>query len=81
MSTILRVVDVDEGSKPFSLHVELNTGEKGEVDFSPLINNDKYFKQFNTVDKFHEFALEYGTLVWVGGVDIAPEWIKEQLIH
>lgn len=77
--TMIKIADVDEGSKPFSLEVTFSDGVKGEVDFSELIRTDSDFSVLDTHEKFIQFGLEYGTLVWSNDLDIATEWIRNHL--
>ena len=79
MKEIIKVVDVDKGNSPFSLCIKLSDGSKGNVDFSYLIKNNKMFSQLNTVEKFRAFGLEHGTLRWENKLEIAPDWIKENM--
>ncbi len=71
---ILRVTDVDYKGE-HTLVCTFNTGEKKEVDLSPLLNAPA-FKSLKDENEFQKFGLD-GTIFWANGADIAPEWLLE----
>lgn len=71
---MLKVVDV-EYRGGYVLLCTFNNGEKKTVDMSPLL---KYpaFEELKDENKFVQFGLD-GTVFWVNGADIAPEYLYE----
>lgn len=71
---MLKVIDV-EYRGGYVLLCTFNNGEKKTVDMSPLL---KYpaFEELKDENKFVQFGLD-GTVFWVNGADIAPEYLYE----
>jgi hypothetical protein len=56
----------------FKLRLEYETGEVRFFDMKPLLN----MKPWNRISEpalFRRAAVSFGTVVWPGGIDIAPE--------
>ena len=64
----------------YKLAVCFSTGEKKEIDISPLLSKS-IFKVLNDVSVFNSVYIDYGTVVWKDGcIDIAPEYLYEMAI-
>lgn len=71
---MLRVIDVEYLGN-YSLLCTFNTGERKKVDLSPLLQYPA-FEELKDKTLFEQFGLD-GTLFWVNGADIAPEYLLE----
>ena len=64
----------------YKLLVYFSTGEKKEIDISPLLN-EPAFKVLNDAIVFNSVYIDYGTIVWnEGTIDIAPEYLYENAL-
>jgi hypothetical protein len=75
---MIRVTDVDYlgGHK---LYLEFSDGTKGNIDFNGLLEG-QVFQPLKDVKQFIQFALTDYTLEWNHGVDIAPEYLRDQVL-
>ena len=76
MDALLDVVRV-EAKPDYSLLLEFENGEKRLFDMSPYLNK-KPFIELKELFLFNKAAIEYGTVVWPGDIDIAPETLYLQ---
>lgn len=58
--------------------VRFDDGTVGDVDFSHYIGKGPVFDAFRDLDYFRGARIEAGTIVWPGGIDIAPESLHQQ---
>ena len=56
----------------YHISVEFEDGTAGEFDMTPYLDKG-VFKSLRDKTVFDRVRVEYGTAVWPGGVDIAPE--------
>ena len=76
MGMLLDVVRVD--AKPdYTLLLEFENGEKRVFDMTPLMDK-KPFVQLKDSPLFTLASVDYGTVVWPGDIDIAPETLYER---
>lgn len=76
MEALLDVVKVEV--KPhFMLHLEFENGEKRVFDMSPYMDK-KPFVQLKNPSLFALASVDYGTVVWPGDIDIAPETLYDR---
>lgn len=76
MTPLLDVVKVD--AKPnYTLHLEFENGEKRVFDMTPLMDK-KPFAQLKESLLFARAFVDYGTVVWPGNIDIAPETLYDR---
>jgi hypothetical protein len=76
MSVLLDVVRVD--AKPdYTLLLEFENGEKRVFDMAPLMDR-KPFIRLKGSPLFTLASVDYGTVVWPGDIDIAPETLYER---
>lgn len=71
MEALLDVVKVQTGPG-YTLHLEFDNGEKRVFDMSPYMDK-KPFVQLKGAPLFFRAFVDYGTVVWPGNIDIAPE--------
>ena len=76
MTDLLDVVKVD--AKPdYSLLLEFENGERRLFDMRPLMDK-KPFDQLKGSALFLRAFVDYGTVVWPGNIDIAPETLYDR---
>ena len=73
---LLDVVKVDAKSD-YTLFLEFENGEKRIFDMAPLMDN-KPFLQLKGSPLFARAFVDYGTVVWPGNIDIAPETLYDR---
>ena len=72
----LDVVRVDARSD-YTLFLEFENGEKRVFDMTPLMDK-KPFVQLKGSLLFTRASVDYGTVVWPGNIDIAPETLYDR---
>jgi len=75
MEVLLDVVKV-KASPDYKLHLEFENGEKRIFDMSPYMDR-KPFAQLKGSPLFAKASVDYGTVVWPGNIDIAPETLYD----
>ena len=68
-----KVVDV-EAKPEYVLHLEFNNGEKRIFDMKPYLD-EGVFQRIKDPAMFAAVKALFGTAVWPGSVDIAPEML------
>jgi len=76
METLLDVVKV-EAKSGYKLLLEFENGETRMFDMSPYMDK-KPFLCLKASPLFMKAAVDYGTVVWPGNIDIAPETLYEK---
>ena len=61
----------------FDVDVEFDTGERGVFNCEYL-TADPYWKSLSDPAVFGTARAEYGTIVWDGNIDVAPESVWER---
>ena len=81
-STLCKIIDADYlgGHK---LRLYFNDGLSGNIDLSDFVK-EGVFKPLKNPDKFTQFGLIYGTIVWKPDrtkmeLDIAPEYLYQRV--
>ena len=76
MEALLDIVKVE--AKPhYTLHLEFENGEKRVFDMSPYMDK-KPFVRLKDHSLFALAFVDYGTVVWQGDIDIAPETLYDR---
>jgi len=78
MEILLDVVSVEVGAD-YALFLEFENGEKRMFDMRPYLNK-KPFISIKDVPLFAQARIDYGTVVWPGNIDIAPETLYDRSI-
>lgn len=78
MNALLDVVRV-EPQPDYKLFLEFENGEKRVFDMAPLMDK-KPFVQLKGSPLFTRARVDYGTVVWPGDIDIAPETLYDRSI-
>ena len=75
---ILHITEVNYLSD-YKLRVSFNNGESGVADLSSVVHQG-VFKALEPQEKFAQVVLdeELDTVVWPGGLDLAPEFVYFQ---
>ena len=76
MEALLDVVKVEV--KPnYRLLLEFENGETRVFDMSPYMDK-RPFVELKGSPRFAMASVDYGTVVWPGGIDIAPETLYDE---
>jgi hypothetical protein len=76
MEVLLDVVKV-EAKPDYRLHLEFENGEKRIFDMSPYMDK-KPFIRLKGSPLFFQATVNFGTVVWPGDIDIAPETLYDR---
>ena len=70
-----------EARADFRLWVRFEDGLEGEVDLSHLVGSGVFQRWADDPREFHEVAVdsESGTVVWPGGLDVAPDRLYDTI--
>lgn len=78
MEALLDVVKVEVGAD-YALQIEFENGENRVFDMRPYLEK-KPFVRIRDASIFAQARVEYGTVVWPGNIDIAPETLYDRSI-
>ena len=78
MNTLLDVVKV-RATPDYRLYLEFENGENRVFDMSPYMDKCP-FKSLKGSPLFTRASVDYGTVVWPGNIDIAPETLYDNSI-
>jgi hypothetical protein len=76
MEVLLDVVNV-EAKANYVLHLEFENGERRIFDMSTYMDK-KPFVELKGSPRFAMASVQFGTVVWPGGIDIAPETLYDR---
>jgi hypothetical protein len=76
MEALLDIVKV-EATPDYKLLLEFENGEKRIFDMTPYMDK-KPFAQLKGSPLFTKASVEYGTVIWPGNIDIAPETLYDR---
>ena len=76
MQDLLDVVNVETGPD-YTLFLQFENGEKRVFDMAPYMDK-KPFVQLKGSPLFAKAAVDCGTVVWPGNIDIAPETLYDR---
>ena len=76
MDSLLDVVKV-EARSDYTLLLEFENGERRVFDMAPYLER-KPFVRLKGSPLFARASVEYGTVVWPGEIDIAPETLYDR---
>lgn len=76
MEVLLDVVKV-EAMPDYKLFLEFENGEKRVFDMTPYLDKTP-FVQLKGVHLFSKASVEFGTVIWPGNIDIAPETLYDR---
>jgi hypothetical protein len=78
MEILLDVVSVEVGAD-YTLFLEFENGEKRIFDMRPYLDK-KPFLRIKDSPLFAQAKVDYGTVVWPGNIDIAPETLYDRSV-
>ena len=78
MEVLMDVVKV-EARPDYTLCLEFENGEKRIFDMTPFMDK-KPFVQLKGSPLFTRATIDYGTVVWPGNIDIAPETLYDRSV-
>lgn len=76
MDVLLDVVRV-VAQPDYTLFLEFENGEKRVFDMAPLMDKEPFI-QLKGSPLFSMAFVDYGTVVWPGNIDIAPETLYDR---
>jgi len=67
----------------YKIHVTFNDDQSGIVDLKEIIYNDTrpIFRELVDITKFKQFKVDFDTIVWRNGLDLAPEFLYNFLMQ
>ncbi len=78
MEDLLDVVKVN-AKNDFTLELEFENGEQRRFDMKPYLRK-KPFHRLTSSGVFACASIDYGTVVWPGNIDIAPETLYDSSV-
>lgn len=78
MEALLDVVKVEVGAD-YALLIEFENGENRVFDMRPYLDK-KPFVRIKDRAIFAQAKVDYGTVVWPGNIDIAPETLYDKSV-
>lgn len=76
MTDLLDVVEV-KACDGYTLELVFENGERRLFDMNPLLEK-KPFSRLKATGTFFGAHIDYGTVVWPGNIDIAPETLYDR---
>jgi hypothetical protein len=77
------MIEISKAKQVGDYQIELvfNNNKKGVVDLKNTIFTDTrdIFKELKDLNKFKKFKIEFDTLSWENGLDLAPEFLYDLL--
>ncbi len=78
-------VDIPEGIDVeylgnHKLHLLFSDGTQGDIDLAPAIERIPPLHVLRDPNRFIQFGLVGGTLVWSDELDMAPDWLYEEML-
>jgi hypothetical protein len=79
------MIEISKAKQVGDYQIELvfNNNKKGVVDLKNTIFTDTrdIFKELKDLNKFKKFKIEFDTLSWENGLDLAPEFLYDLLLN
>jgi len=68
--------------RDYIVSIEFNDGQNGLINFKQELEKDHrpIIKELLDLEKFKTVKIKYDTLCWDNGVDLAPEYLYEQMV-
>jgi len=79
MEVLLDVISV-KTNDDYTLDLVFENGEKRKFDMKPFFNRKPFVRLLN-LPLFSKASVQYGTVVWPGNIDIAPETLWSRSIE
>jgi hypothetical protein len=77
---IPEIVDV-EYRGAHKLHLVFDDGRQGDLDLAETIERVPPYRELRDLDRFIAFGLVGGTRVWSSELDMAPDWLYEEMLR
>jgi Protein of unknown function (DUF2442) len=78
METLIDVISV-KSNEDYTLELVFENGERRIFDMKPYLKKKPFIKLFNS-PLFFKASVGFGTVVWPGNIDIAPETLWERSV-
>lgn len=79
------MIEISKAKQVGDYQIELvfNNKKKGVVDLKNMLFKDhrKIFQELKDPNKFKKFKIEFDTLSWENGLDLAPEFLYDLLVN
>lgn len=74
---ILNVVEA-KYLEDYKMIITFNDGSNKIIDLEKTVfeDNRKIFRELQDINQFKNFRIDYGTVCWANGLDLAPEYLK-----
>jgi hypothetical protein len=61
----------------FTIRVVFQDGRTGDIDLREIVQKDPrpIFAELSNWDRFKDFKVDYDTICWANGLDLAPEYL------
>ena len=79
METLLDVISVKTRAD-YTLELVFENGEKRIFDMKPFFDKKPFTKLLNS-PLFFKASVQYGTVIWPGNIDIAPETLLTRSVQ
>jgi len=79
MEALLDVISV-KTRDDYTLELIFENGEKRIFDMKPFFDKKPFFKLLNS-PLFFKATVQYGTVIWPGNIDIAPETLWSRSVQ
>jgi len=76
---LIRVTKIEYQGE-LKLKIAFNDGLSGILDFSNLLTGN-IFAPLEELSNFTTASVQYGTIVWDGDVDMAPEYLHTKMVE
>lgn len=65
----------------YKIYLVFNNHKEGVVDLKAVVIKDHrpVFTELSSIEEFKKFRVEADTIVWENGLDLAPEFLYENL--
>ena len=79
---MLTKIIASERQGPHRLFIQFNDGSCGTHNFEAMVAEPgTLLAPLRDIDYFARVFLEFGALTWPNGFDIAPEWLRREMVE
>jgi hypothetical protein len=74
---LINIVNV-EYSEAYKLNLKFSNGEWRTIDLEPELLGPVFGPLKDDITLFKQVKVDYGTIIWPGDIDLAPEFLYEK---